>query len=200
MKRTLLPLSVALCLLTAATCQHLPQDQSAIASEANDPTVQFSGFGAVSKKGYLFIQVNEKAAVTGPIGLVVPKLNCDRDSCVRFQFFRKDGSSSDLAGGIPKNQTSVSFQLGDLVGHTGDVLMTDDGEYSCAMQFFYKGEDGIEHTMILSGFIRVNVVSAAYRAVECNSPSRAWKVKLNENCEAQFTTSGRSVACGEGCE
>lgn len=191
--------AAAACMLGASRCANIPMDRSVSAAEGNDYVVVLSGAGQHSTKGYLFAQVNEKTAVNGVYTLTFPATSCTRDSCIRYQFFRKDGSAG-YAGAIPKGQTLAQVRLSDIVGHDGQVMRSDDGEYTLVAQVFYQGADGQEYSMIGNGFIRVNVLSELYRPVACGDPNIAWKVKTPDNCEAQYTTVFRSTVCGEACQ
>jgi hypothetical protein len=180
-------------------CAQIPIDRSVSAAEGNDYVVVLSGYGNKSTKGYLFAQTNEKASTDGVLTITFPKVSCKRDSCVRFQFFRKDGSSG-YAGALKSGETSTTFKLSDIVGHTDPVVPTDEGEYRIVSQVFYLGTDGTEYSMIGNGFVRVNVLSELYRPVACDDPNIAWKVQTVDKCEAQFTSVFRSALCGGGCK
>lgn len=192
-------LCLAFACLGVSTCTQIPMDASVSAAEGNDYVVTLSGYGNKSTKGYLFVQANEKAASNGLVTLTFPNVKCKRDSCVRFQFFRKDGSAG-YAGAIPNNQFQTSFPISSLIGHTDPIVSHDEGEYRVVAQVFYVGTDGTEYSMIGNGFVRLNVLSELYRPVACNDPNIAWKVKAADNCEAQYTTVYRAALCGSGCQ
>jgi hypothetical protein len=197
--RFLTVLFAVFCLLGASRCANLVLDRSAYAAAAHDETVQLQGGGAASQKGYLFFQKKEGTPMTDTVTLIVPKNTCKRDSCARYQFFRKDGSQG-FGAGIPRGENTAVIPLATIVGHDGVSAITDDGEYSAIVQLFYLGPDGNEYSTLMNGFVRLNVLSKGYDPVGCNDPSIAWRVKAADNCEAQFTTAGRSVACGTGCQ
>lgn len=197
--KALLIFGAFFCILGASRCANMVIDQSASAAEAHDDTVQLQGAGKVSQKGYLFFQKKEGTPLTDTVTLIVPKNTCKRDSCARYQFFRKDGSPG-VGAGIPRGQSKATILLSDLVGHDGPSVPEDDGEYSGIIQLFYIAGDGEEYSMLLNGFVRLNVLSKGYDPVGCNDPSVAWRVRAGDNCEAQFTTAGRSAACGTGCK
>lgn len=192
-------IALALLCMGASQCTQIPFDRSVSAQEGNDYVVILSGFGNKSTKGYLFAQANEKATTQGVLTLTFPVVTCKRDSCVRFQFFRKDGSAG-YAGALPQGQWSANLKLSDVVGHTDPVVSTDEGEYRVVAQVYYVGTDGTEYSMIGNGFVRLNVLSELYRPVACNDPNIAWKVKTGDNCEAQYTTVFRSALCGGVCK
>lgn len=192
-------LLLALACLGASQCTQVPIDQAVSAAEGNDYVVTLSGYGNKSTKGYLFAQANEKASTEGTIGLTFPNVTCKRDSCIRFQFFRKDGSAG-YAGALRKGEISSALKLSDIIGHSGEVVSRDEGEYRVIAQVFYVGTDGSEYSMIGSGFVRLNVLSELYRPVACDDPNIAWKVKAGDKCEAQYTTVYRSALCGSGCQ
>lgn len=191
--------AVVFCTLGASRCAHLMVDRSASAATSRDDTVQLQGGGKVSQKGYLFFQKKEGTPLTDAITLLVPNNTCKRDSCARYIFFRKDGSQG-VSAGIPRGQTKAIVSLADLVGHSGPSVASDDGEYSTIIQLFYIGQDGEEYSVLMNGFVRLNVLSKGYDPVGCNDPAIAWHVQAGDNCDAQFTTAGRSVSCGEGCQ
>jgi hypothetical protein len=188
-----------LCMLGASRCSSLIIDRSANAAEAGDQTVQLQGGGKLSQKGYLFFQKKEGTPLTDTVTLLVPKNTCKRDSCARYQFFRKDGSQGAGAG-IPKGSNTATVTLAELVGHDGPSLVTDDGEYSAIVQLFYIGRDGEEYSVLMNGFVRLNVLSKGYDPVGCDDPAVAFRLKVGDACQAQFTTAGRTVSCGTGCD
>lgn len=191
-------------MLTTATfvlkCSSIPIDHSALAAVSGDKTIILQGGGAVSRKGYLFFQKKEGTDLMDPVALIAQQDSCKRDSCIRYQFFRKDGSAGLAKGGIPKGLSRAEFTLADLVGHPGPATMDDDGEYSAVVQVYYLGSDGQEYSILFNGFVRLNILSKGYDPVGCSDPAIAWHLKVIDSCEAQFTTAGRAVVCGKGCE
>lgn len=188
-------------ILCAATCAQIPIDPSAQAAASNDETVIFQGAGAKSQKGYLFIQKREGAPITETLTLITPALNCKKATCAKYQFFRKDGTPG-ASGGIPKSQTSTVLNLSDLIGHTGSVTAADDGEYSAVIQLFYTDSTNHEHSILMNGFVRLNILSSDYAPVGCGDPAIAWQVETAPRpspCVVQFTTAGRAVTCEAGC-
>lgn len=183
----------------ATKCARIPLDPSAKAAESHDETVQFQGAGAVSRKGYLFVQKREATPLDDVVSVIVPKLTCKRDSCAKVQFFRKDGTPG-VSVGIPRDQTTQAIPISDIVGHAGPVAFDDDGEYSAIVQLIYVGADGGEYGVLMNGFVRLNVLSKAYSPVGCNDPTIGWRVTTGDKCVAQFTTAGRTASCGTGCE
>lgn len=195
----LFPMILLIFTLGAANCTTFPIDRAISAQGGNDYVAVLSGYGQASRKGYLFLQANERASVAQPITMTFPKVDCKRESCVRFQFFRKDGSAG-YAGAVAKGQASVSFPLSAILGKETALDSTDEGEYSVISQVYFLAPDGQEYSMIGNGFVRVNVVSVNYRPLACNDPSVAWKSPAGPNCEAQYSTGFRTAVCGKGCE
>lgn len=185
-------------LLTAGACNKIVLDSSVSAAEGNDPTIILAGYGAKAQKGYLFVQLSEGSDTNGGVQLIVPKLDCARESCVRYQFFRKDGSFGP-GGGIKKGFTATTIPLTSILGHAAPLVVQDEGEYSAVIQLYWKGGDGKEYSQLIDGFVRVNVLKKGYRPVGCNDPMIGWKVKAADACEVQFTSAGRSTVCGAGC-
>lgn len=200
LRKKILPVSFffAAC-VGVSQCSSIPTDTSAIAVEGNDQTIILQAPGGQSQKGYLFLQQNEGTLPSDVISLIVPKVTCKRDSCVRFKFFRKDGSAGFTAG-IPKGDTRFNIKLSDIVGHSDGVSAQDEGEYSAVVQIYFLKDDGFEYSMLQNGFVRLNVLSKGYAPVGCNDPSVAWISRVKDQCEAQFTTAGRSAVCGSGCQ
>lgn len=192
-------LAIGALLMGVSNCGHFPIDQAVSAEKGNDYVVVLSGYGQASTKGYLFLQANEKAETNKPITMTLPNVVCKTDSCAHYQFFRKDGSAGH-AGSIKKGQSQISFPLSEIVGHTGLLAADDEGEYSVVVQVLYTGADGQEYSMLGNGFVRVNVLSEAYRPISCGDPSVAWKVSAGVNCQAQFTSAFRTALCGKGCD
>lgn len=197
MRKLVLPL-LALLSVSATTCSHIPTDSSAQAAQSGDDTIQLQGLGAASQRGYLFVEKTLGTDAVDAMALIVPGVDCSEASCVRFQFFRKDGTPG-MGGGIPKGQTLFGFKLSDLLGHPGPVAQSDDGEYSGSVQVLFKGADGLEHQAFYNGFVRLLVLQPGYSPVGCGDPAVAWHVSAAKNCDVQFTTAGRSMACGKGC-
>lgn len=184
--------------LGAAQCAHIPIDPAQAATLANDFTIVFQDAGTVSQKGYLFIQKRAGTLPDDALVVLVPKLNCKRAACARFQFFRKDGTPG-FSGSIPAGSETLSFKLSDLVGHTTAVDATDEGEYSALSQLYYVGNDGQEYSTLMNGFIRLNILSKTYEPLSCGDPNTAFRLGVNATCEADFSTAGRSAVCGAGC-
>lgn len=182
---------------TLMYCSTLTQDLSLAAIDGNDHSVVFVGPGSKSQKGYLFLQLEEGGPTKTPITIVVPKLICNRDSCVSIQFFRKDGQPG-YASGIPKGQNQFKIPLSTILGHNLPISKEDEGEYPVLVQMFFLDEDGLETNQIGKGFIRLNILTQDFVPLGCNDPSVAWKTKIDKDCEAQFTVKFRSILCG-GC-
>lgn len=132
------------------------------------------------------------------VAMIIPALHCSHNSCAQFQFFRKDGSPG-FAGSIPAGADRAQIPISAIVGHAGNVSNADDGEYDALIQLFYTGPKGQDYSTVMNGFVRLNVVAKDYDPLACNAPMVAWKVAVSPRCEAQFTTTGRSAACGSGC-
>lgn len=198
-KKTLSKLGISLApflLMGASQCSSIPLDPSMSAALAGDKTIEFQGAGSKSKKGYLFVQKRDGAPVNEDLAFVLPDLDCKRESCVSFQFFRKDGTPG-LSGGVKKGEKIHPFSLALVVGHDGVTLPSDEGEYSAVIRIYFTGPDGQEYSALQNGFVRLNVLAKGYVPLGCDDPNAAWKVSVDKDCEAQFTSAGRSVNCGD---
>lgn len=179
-------------------CASFPFDQAVSAADGNDYTVIMSGYGTKSQKGYLFVQLKDTASIDLPVTLYFPPIQCDRESCIEYRFFRLDGSDG-VTGGIPKGKESIEIPLNQILGHEGQANPNDDGEYGLSTRVYFKLADGRETSIKGNGFIRVNILGQDYHAIGCNDPNVAWHLKLSKNCEAQFTTRYRTALCGTDC-
>lgn len=186
-------------ILMASSCQSVPIDPSVNAAEAGARTAIVGGCGSKGNSKYLYCEENQGNSLSEKVTIFVPLVDCNRDSCSRFQFFRKNGSNGP-SGAIAKGKVSATITLSDITGHEGNVTAEDDGEYGVLIQTFYLGQDGQEFSMLAKGLVRVSVVSDSYRPMACNDPNTAWSSKIVDKCEAQFTTAYRSVICGSGCK
>jgi hypothetical protein len=190
---------IACFLVWATSCTSLPIDPSVKAADANARTLILGGCGVKANSKYLYCEENEGNSTNESVNIFVPTTDCPRDSCSRYQFFRKNGSNGP-AGSIPKDTGSASVSLSSILGHDGNISSPDDGEYGVLVQTFYIGPDGKEYSILAKGLVRVSVVGASYRPLACGDPNTAWSTDINNKCNAQFSTAYRSALCGSGCQ
>ncbi len=191
-------LAVMLVTIAASNCAHIPFDRALSADKGNDYSMVLSGYGTKSSRGYLFVQAAEGSLTNQFITLTFPATACDREACVRYQFFRKDASPG-FAGAVKKGISQGFVTLSQVIGHDGPLLPADEGEYSIVSQVYFTGPDGKEYSMFGEGFVRLNVRNKAFVPIACGDPNVAWRSSLDKDCIANFTTVYRSVLCGS-CE
>lgn len=186
-----------LCSLALSACDEIPKtlDLSVSAAEGNDVTSILSGCNEGFHDGYLFCRMKEGADQTAIIRLHLPKLNCDRDDCVVFQFLRLDGSYG-YRGGIPKGKTDAEIPLSKITGSEQGISMNEDGEYGINVAVYFKDADGVERSFRSDGLIRVKVLGAKYQRLGCNDPMTGWDRSLSKQCRAEYSTASRSALCG----
>lgn len=179
----------------AAGCVNIPIDNAMAAERGNAATVVLCGLGEGCRKGMLFKQLNVGLGIGGTVTLKVPhKLNCDRDTCVRYQVFLPTGQHG-IGGGIPKGESEVKLKLSDIV--QSEVVTPEmDDEWIIKIKIWFKDQDDQERSLFGWAFIRINVVSQEYEFLGCDDPAKAWDVKLGKECSAQYTTGFRSALCG----
>lgn len=196
MRSVLITASALLCFYG---CDGIPDavDFSVNAQEGRDVTAILSGCGEGTHDGYLFCRQVEGIQPRTEIRMVFPKVTCDRQSCVEFQFFNLDGSPG-YGAAVPRGDSSVDVPLVRILGHENALDPDrDDGEYQFAAKVYYKGSDGIERQMRADGLLRLWIVSPEYQSLFCNDPERGWETKVNSKCTAEFSTGYRSALCGE---
>lgn len=176
--------------------QPLTLDMALSAKDGSDVTSVFEGCGKITD-GYLFCRIAENSPPTTKIKIHFPDINCSRDSCIKFQFYRPDGSDG-YGAAVQKGQTEASLTVADLIGHSGPVTMDDSNEYQVAVDvaFSVKGQ---EHYMRADGLVRLWVYDEAYTRLFCADPETGWMKQISENCHAYYSTQYRTRVCGEGC-
>lgn len=180
-----------------SSCQTIPYDKAMSAMDGNAATVILCGLGEKCRKGMLFTQKRAGTLLKDEIRLVTGVLDCDLDSCVRFQLWRLDGSQG-FSGAIPKGESEAKFTLAQVVGDEQEELLPiHNGEYLIKVKFIFKDADGNEMSTFGFGFIRVNVLNASYQAMGCDDPAVAWSVSPLEGCDVQHSTRYRTALCGE---
>lgn len=192
-------ISAFLCLLAA--CAAVPIDSSMSADDGNDSTAFVSACGQPLRAGYVFCRAHagsDPAAVQ--VTLVVPKVDCKYDACVEFRVIMRDGSLG-YGGAIPKGQTQAVFTLKDVLGNEPAVMKAHDGEYLIAVRSF-AGLPGspIEILIKHRAFLRLQVLDASYRTLACGDPVKAYGHAIGKDCDAEWSTAGRTALCGHGCK
>jgi hypothetical protein len=171
-------------------------DLSMTALEGGDVTALFSGCGGSFRQGYLFCRYHEGAVPQNPIVIHVPKVDCKRDNCIEYRFFRKDGSVGYSAG-IPAKQTRSEVPISAITGAERQG-MEHDGEYIVQVRVWFLDRHGYEHHMIGEGLVRIFIVREGYVVMGCQSPERGWAEKIGD-CSLEHSTGYRTALCG-GCE
>lgn len=171
----------------------------ASALEADDPTLVLCSEGRC-QSGYLFFRRTAGVGTDTEIvlNLGAKGLKCKKDSCVRFQVFNPDGSQG-YSGSIPQGEDEAIFTLGDVIG-SDEVRLTDDHEWLIKAVIHYLDPSHNEREALAFGYIRLTVQAAGYQRLACGDPDIAWRVKLQRNCEAHYSTGMRGGACGGGCD
>lgn len=195
--RPFIKLSTFLVVVVALGCAQVALDPMMSAAEGNDLTVGFSGCGSKASKGYLFCPKKSGSNPSESLQLIFPGVECKREFCTRFQFFRKDGSEG-FGGALKAKESILGLDLSKLLPE-GMVTDASDGEYLVAVKQYFIGDDGREYLSVAKGLVRVLVTNEKYQPMVCNDPNMAWSVQVSKKCTLQFTSSLRSVLCGE-CE
>jgi len=186
-------------LLLLAGCagkQALNIDSSMTAERGRELTLIFKGCDHGFTKGYLFCELENGTMPLKEISIFVPRTNCDRRSCVELHIVRPDGSFG-FSFSIAQGGTNLSIPIEKIVGESFLIKRIFDGEYRVLARVFFKNEEGLEETVRLEGLIRIWIRENRYKPLACESPHLGWENYLSSKCSAEFTTSGRSVLCGE---
>lgn len=185
------------------SCLKIPMaiDAAPSASDTQDLTVLMSGCQSKPTAGYLFCKVQEKADPRQiNIRLYAPSDTCQRDSCFKYQFIRKDGTLG-LVGAIPRGKGSVELRLSEIIESTNQIDDSKAGEYQVMIRLWWVDQvEKIERTSRADGLIRVWVVKEEFAAMACNDPQTGWKIGMNKSCRADISTRLRVALCGDGCE
>lgn len=186
-----------LVLLGVFGCDEHPEafDLSMSAEKGGDITAVLGGCGGTFRSGYLFCRLREGALPTDKIVLKFPKIDCKRENCIEFRFFRKDGSVGHTQG-IKARQTQAVVPLHKIVGTEQPLSMDEDGEYLLQVRAWFLDNAGYEHNMIGEGLIRVFIVREGYVVIGCNSPERGWEERVG-SCFIEHSTGYRTAVCGE---
>jgi len=177
-----------------ATCGSFPMDTAVGSFPGNDNGIVFAGYGTVASNGYLYVRAQEDADANGAIRILLPNVQCDRPNCVLWQIVRRDGSYG-LAGG---SNGVVILRLSDFTERE-TVSIEDEGEYRMLMRVYFRDPNGNEASAQLRGLVRISVLKANYRQLGCDDPMTAWRLRISDRCEAQYSTRGRVALCGGGC-
>lgn len=188
-------LAVAFFSLGASNCGSIPIDESMSAERGNAATIILCDLDGTCHKGYAFAQLRNGSGLTRAFTFKAPELNCDEESCVRWQLWRLDGSQG-ASGAVDKKGGLVPLSVGAVVGSEDVLQPHHDGEYLFKAKFFWNDADGLPLSSIGWAFIRINVVDAQYQFMGCNDPASAFKTELTESCSAQYSTAFRSALCG----
>jgi len=176
--------------------QALNIDSSMTAERGRELTLIFKGCDHGFTKGYLFCELENGTMPLKEISIFVPRTNCDRRTCVELHIVRPDGSFG-FSFSIPQGGTNLSIPIEKIVGESFLIKRIFDGEYRVLARVFFKNEEGLEETVRLEGLIRIWIRENRYKPLACESPHLGWENYLSSKCSAEFTTSGRSVLCGE---
>jgi hypothetical protein len=184
-----------------SSCSQIPIDKSVSAAQGNDPSVGLFGCGDDKVRNYVFCRLRENGNQSDEVTFVVPGVTCKRDNCVQIQIIKPDGSFG-LTQGLAKGQTQIALPISDITQSNSSVTKAIDGEYRVLVRVYFTGPDGTEYQNVMIGFIRINVLSAAYIPMGCNDPMVAFETTISRKdvCKIQWSTALRSAICGKGCE
>jgi len=192
-------LSILMTGLLTASCREYPKifDMALSAQEANDLTVIFQGCREMTN-GYLFCRLREGTRPRDvPMAILLPRVECKRDSCAVVQFFMPDGSLGHSQS-APKKQNRILFSLEELLGHNEPLTLEHEAELQAAVQiWFMDRRGGLEYRMRADGLIRLWIVDAEHIRLSCNDPQTGWFEDHN-GCKAEYSTGFRTALCG-GC-
>ena len=180
----------------ATNCSTLRLDSSMSALDGNVASVVLCGLGEGCRKGMLFTQAPEGSSAVRTIELKVPPAQCERDHCIKFQFFNPDGTEG-YSGSIERGKTNTTFLLKDIV--KSDTLRLDhDAEWLVKVKVWFKdGDVDVERTMMGWAFLRVNVISPEYEFLSCEDPEAGWDLEHAPGCDIYFSSRFRSSICGD---
>lgn len=176
--------------------QALNIDSSMTAERGRELTLIFKGCDHGFTKGYLFCELEDGTIPLKEVSIFVPRTSCDRRSCVELHIVRPDGSFG-YSVNVSQGSDSIFIPIEKIVGESLLIKRVYDGEYRVLARIFFKNEEGLEETVRLEGLIRIWIRENRYKPLACESPHLGWKNYLSNKCSAEFTTSGRSVLCGE---
>lgn len=170
-------------------------DRSISAEQGRDLSLIFKGCGSDFERSYLFCDLQEFTIPLAEVSIFLPRVDCSRRSCVELRILRPDGSFA-YSISISRGNYHVALPIEDIIGESNTIKRIHDGEYRVLAQVFFDDKEGVERSVRLEGLIRVWVRASNYQKMSCNSPHRAWANYLTTNCEAEWSTSGRSALCG----
>lgn len=176
-------------------CNSFPVDKAMAAWDGGEPTAFVEGCGDTVRKGLIGVALREGANPSCRLRVYVPKSNCDRSHCAFVQLWRKDGSQG-YGVGIPKDQTSTSFTVSEVIGHTSPVEISDRGPYLLTVGVYWKDPEDhdVEKLSKAKAWIRVIVLDGEYQVMPCGHPAVAWKVNVGDT-RLETSTAYRTAVC-----
>jgi len=180
-----------------ASCTSFPVDSRMSALDGGDATVTLCGGGRCGS-GYLFYRATSGTSASQKIAIYVPRVDCERDACVKVQSFRKDGTPG-WGAGVPKGEDYIMVSVGEISGEIEKLTEASDGEYLIKSAVYYSVPDKGEQVMIGDGHLRVKIMANGYEPLGCNDPEAAFVVEVSKKCAAVVSTGYRAALCGE-CE
>lgn len=176
------------CLRSPASIDAAPRP-----ADVNDLTVMMSGCLSKPTAGYLFCKISEGSDLTQTkIRLYAPKETCERESCFKYQFLKRDGSLG-FAGAIKRGDGFSDIALSDIA----DLA----GEYQVMIRLWWVDpNEKIEKTSRADGLIRLWFTTKEAQPFACNDPQLGWQLPISKTCRADVSSNLRVAMCGQDCE
>lgn len=173
-------------------------DTAMSAREGRELTVLMRGCDGKLTKGYHYCSLPEGALPVREISLIFPPSDCWRNSCIEFQFLRRDGSLG-YGGSVPAGEVEVRIPLSKIVGYELPLAKRHEGEFRVLANYWYRDREGLEKRAEIQGIVRLWIHEAGYTRLICGDPETGWELPVDNGCRAHFSTGGRTAFCGKGC-
>lgn len=166
------------------------RDNTVSAAISNDTTLIIEGCGKQPIVGYTYCRVTPVNKTRDMLlTFYVPKMDCDKNSCVSIKIFGVDGNTTH-GFEIPKGEISGTVSWFTILGKE-EFTSGDRGFYPVLAIMRYK-DGSQEKKTIIEGEIRLRVLNEKYISLVNVEDDHSF----NWKCSFSYTTSGRSnVKC-----
>lgn len=174
-------------------CAMVPyKDVGLSALQGGDQTCLIQVEGSQLTPGYAFLRKTEGDASGENLYLVGPITNCDRDFCVEYKIYGKDGEIVD-GGSIPKNAFRRAVPWSKLLKRNTFEL-SDRGFWAVTSRVYWKDDNGNENVSVCEGEIRLKVLKKDYIPLHnvVNDSNFTWDFSTRYGERVKITTGMRT--------